>query len=192
MARHLVIPPHICEGDGTYRHSYNTAGVQNSLLLNTDYFRQHAWLWSVQSFWAQLKTPCVCTYCSAYSNTSLQHLMLRAGRILVAGALSTKADALSCNNLELFLQCCSQAAKASKHPKVPIGHAGSSAPTLDLLQLEDNISEYLRKALALSTVQSYQTGHCRHLQFCHLAKLPLSLLSKITLSMFVSYVAKKA
>ena len=141
----------------------------------------------MQSFWAQLKTPCIYTYCSAYSITSLQHLMLRAGCILVAGAF-----ALSCNNLELFLQCCLQTAKVSRHPRVPIGHAGSSAPTLDLLQLEDNISEYLRKALAPSTVRSYQTGHCRHLQFCHLAKRPLSLLSKITLSMFVSYVAKKS
>jgi len=69
------------------------------------------------------------------------------------------------------------------------GHVGSSAPRLDILQLEDNVSEYLEKAPC--TLQSYRAGKHRYLNFCHSTNLPPSSLSENTLSMFVTFLAKE-
>ena len=77
-ARQLVITPHSCEGHGAGGHSYNSVGCKIPLPA---YYRsiQTTWLWSGQSIWAQLKTPCLYIQCIAY--TSLEHITLSAGHI---------------------------------------------------------------------------------------------------------------
>ena len=76
-------------------------------------------------------------------------------------------------------------------PSTAAGNASSPPARLDISQLEENVSAFLGKALAPSTLRAYGTGQRRYLRFCHDAGLQPLPISEHTLCLFVAHLAKE-
>ena len=109
----------------------------------------------------------------------------------IAGVDNSAADALSRNKLDVFLSCSPQAALSpSPIPQSPLDMLLHNKPDWTS-QLEENVSLYLGKALAPSTLRSYGTGQRRYIAFCQDANLQPLPLSEHTLCIFVAHLASE-
>ena len=77
------------------------------------------------------------------------------------------------------------------HPTAIVGHAAAQPARLDVIQLEENVSWYLGKALAPSTTRSYASGQRRFLTFCQDSQVEPSPLVEHTLCMFCAHLARE-
>ena len=107
----------------------------------------------------------------------------------IAGRINKAADALSRNKLDTFISCSPQA--PSSPSPIPQSHADPQPARLDVVQLEENVSWYLGKALAPSTVRSYASGQRRYLKFCREAQVEPSPFVEHTLCMFCAHLASE-
>ena len=83
--------------------------------------------------------------------------------------MTTRADALSRNNLPLFTSLHTQVGQqptANSHPRAPSLPTNCVQTKLDITTLDQAVDHYFLNGLAASTQKSYRFAKRRYLQFC--------------------------
>ena len=123
---------------------------------------------------------------------AIQHISLSAQHI--AGATNDSADALSCNNLALFLSTNPQVApQPSLIPWELLELVFNRSLLLDVSNLDQAVHGYLKGCVATSTLASYKSTQRHYLTICQVAAIRVPFpLREDTLCRYAAYLGQQS
>lgn len=89
----------------------------------------------------------------------------------VSGPISTATDAISRNNIQLFLSCSTDA--MSEHPPTGAGPTGLQEAQLGLMRVDNIVLQLINQGISAGTRAVYQSAWRKYSLFCRQYKLPL-------------------